>query len=102
MLSSILKDRVIIQEGVATRTALGETVVWSSVETRYARVIPLDVRAVASYQQLNTVVTHKILLRGSVTIELGKHRLLHGPKIYEPQSSAKHIDGATEVVVKET
>ena len=102
MLSNILRDRVQIQIKDTIQGPLGETVVWTPVEKRYARVIPLDVKTVASYQQLNTVVTHKILLRGSVTIELGNYRLLHGSKTYEPASSAKHFEGVTEIIVKET
>lgn len=101
MLANTLKSKVQIQEKTITQGALGQTVVWKPVSNYFARVLPLDVRAIASYQQLNTVVTQKVLLRGIVTIELGKYRLLHGSKIYEPASSAKHLDKSTEIVVKE-
>lgn len=100
-LANILKDRVQIQLRTAEQTATGETIVWSPVETRHARVIPLDVRTIASYQQLNTVVSHKVLLRGTIEVNLGGHHIIHGSKTYEPQSSAKHYDGITEIVVRE-
>ena len=101
MLSNILRDRVTIQLRTATQTALGETVVWSPVETRYGRKIPLDVKTIAQYQQLNTVVTDKFVFRGSVTIELGKHRLIQGGKTYEPMETAQEIDKNTVIIVKE-
>lgn len=100
-LSNILKDRVEIQEGVATRTALGETVVWSSVETRYARVIPLDARARAVYMQMQSQVSHKVIFRGSVSLSLGTNRLLWKDKTLELVEPAQEIEGATVVVVKE-
>lgn len=100
-LTNILKDRVQIQLRTSTQGPGGEAVVWSPVETRYCRKIPLDVRTISQYQQLNTVVTDKFLFRGSVTIELGKYRLLHGGKVYEPVESAQHLADMTVVIVKE-
>jgi len=102
MLPNILKDRVQLQEKTVTQTALGQTITWKPICAYYARVIPLDVKAIAAYQQLSTVVTHKILLRGTVEINLGSHRIVHGSKTYEPQSSAKHYENVTEIVVEET
>jgi len=46
-------------------------------------------------------VTHKIILRGAVEVNLGSHRLLHRGKAYEPQQSALHVDGHTEIVARE-
>jgi len=101
MLAGLIRQRVKLQEKTVVRGALGETVVWKPIQELYARVIPLDVRAIAQYMQLNTHVTHKVLLRGTVSINLGSHRLLHRDRIYQPQHSAKHYDGVTEVVVLE-
>ncbi len=101
MLSSILKDRISIQVKTSTPGPLGEEVVWSSVETRYARVIPLDVKTIAQYQQLNTQVTHKVVFRGAVTIDLGKHRLIYKGKAFVPIETAQELEGATIVVARE-
>jgi len=101
MLSNILKSKIHLQEKTTTSGPLGSTITWKPVQTIYGRKIPLDVKTIAQYQQLNTVVTDKFIFRGTVTINLGNHRIVHGSKTYEPASSAKHFDGITEVVVKE-
>lgn len=101
MLAGVLKQRVKLQEKTITQGALGQTIVWKPIQDLYARVMPLSVQAIAQFQQLDTSVTHKILLRGTVEINLGIHRLLHKTKTYQPKQSAKHYDGVTEVVVSE-
>lgn len=100
-LANVLKDRVIIQVKTAVRTALGQTEVWKPVETRHARVIPLDTRARLSYMQLKSEVTHRIMFRGSVSISLGNNRLLHGAKTYELVEPPQVVENTTIVLVKE-
>ena len=101
MLASTLRSKVKLQEKTITQGPLGQTITWKPVHEYHARVIPLDVRAIAQYMQRNTQVTHKIILRGAVEVNLGSHRLLHKGKTYQPQQSAKHADGITEIVVLE-
>ena len=101
MLASMLRSRVQLQEKVSTQDSTGPSEVWKPVQTIYAKIIPLNVMTIASYQQLSTEVSHKVILRGIVTVSLGVHRILHGSKTYEPQSSAKHFDEVTEVIVRE-
>lgn len=101
MLASILKHRMEIQEKTTTLGPMGDTITWDTVKTIWGRRIPLSVTTVAAYQQMNTVVTDKIIFRGTEGIELGKHRILYGSKTYEPQATAKHYDGVTEVIVSE-
>ena len=102
MVTNLLKDRVLLYQRVATQSALGQTVTWKPVKRYYARVIPLDVRTIASYQQLSTVVSHRVEFRGDVTITLGGYRIAHGSKTYEPVQSARHTgDTLTDVLVKE-
>ncbi len=100
-MNQILNQRVLLQEKTRTQTALGSTETWKPVSYYYARVIPLDVKTISAYQQLNTVVSHKILLRGNVTVELSKYRFRHGSKTYEPATSAKHLEDMTEILVLE-
>lgn len=101
MKANILKDRIQIQVRTATLGALGEEVVWKPVETRYARVIPLDASARAVYQQLQSQVSHKVIFRGSVSLSLGNNRLLWGAKMLEPVEPVQEIDNTTVVMVKE-
>lgn len=100
-LTNLLRDRVQIQVRVATQTATGETVIWTPVETRYARVVPLDAQARAVYQQLQSQVTHKVVMRGSVTLNLGNNRLLWGSKTLEPVEPVQEVGNASVVMVKE-
>lgn len=101
MKANILKDRIQIQVRIATIGELGETVVWKPVETRYARVIPLDASARAVYQQLQSQVSHKVIFRGSVSLSLGNNRLLWGAKTLEPVEPVQEIDNTSVVMVKE-
>lgn len=100
-LTNILRDRVTIQLRTATQTATGETIIWTPVETRYARVIPLDAAARAVYMQMQSQVTHKMIFRGSVSLSLGNNRLLWKSKILEPVEPVQEIDNSTVVMVKE-
>lgn len=99
--ANVLKDRVTIQVKTTTQDAGGETVVWKPVETRYARVIPLDARARAVYMQMQSEVTHKIVFNKGISISLGNNRILHGSKTYELMEPPQIIDNATVVIVKE-
>ena len=99
MLASTLKQRIQIQEKAIVQGALGQTVTWKFVKEIFGRYMLLDVRTIAAYQQLNTSISGKFILRGTVEIDIGKHRMLYGSSIYEPQVSAKHHDGVTEVLV---
>ena len=89
-----------LQERTVTEGATGITETWRPVGYFYAKVIPLDVRTVADYQKLNTVVSHKILIKGEVNVKIGKHRFV-GDKIYVVSTSAKYYRGYTEVMVRE-
>jgi hypothetical protein len=99
MLANLLKQRMQIQEKVIATGAMGQTVVWKFVQNVYGRKIPLDTKTIIAYQQLNTVVSYKIVLRGAVTINIGKHRIISGADTLEPKISAKHSEGVTEVLV---
>lgn len=101
MLSNILKDKVIIQVKVSTRTALGQTEIWKPVETRHARVIPLDAKARAVYMQMKSEVSHKVIFRGSVSLSLGNNRLLWKDKTLEPVGPVQEINNSTVVMAKE-
>ena len=100
-MANMLKDRVSIQVKTTIRTALGQSEVWSPVETRYARVIPLDAKARAVYMQMQSVVSHKVIFRGSVSLSLGANRFLWKDKVLEPAEPAQDIGNATVVACRE-
>ena len=100
-LANVLKDRVSIQVKTTTPGPLGETVVWKPVETRNARVIPLDAKARAVYQQLQSEVSHRIVMRGTVSLNLGLNRLLWKDKTLEPVEPPQNLNDTTVVMVKE-
>jgi len=64
-------------------------------------VIPLDAKARAVYMQMQSEVTHRIVLRGTVSLNLGKNRFLWGSKILELVEPAQELDNTTVVMVKE-
>lgn len=100
-LANMLKDRVTIQLRTATQTSTGETIIWTPVETRHARVIPLDARARAVYMQMQSVVSHRVIFRGSVSLSLGNNRLLWKDKTLEPVEPVFEVDNSSVVMVKE-
>jgi len=101
MLANILKDRIIIQVKAIISGPLGETVVWKPLETRYARVIPLDAKARAVYQQMQSEVSHKVIFRGSVSLSLGDNRLLWKDKTLEPVEPVQEIGNTSVIMVRE-
>jgi len=98
---NVYKDFVKIQEKTTTASPLGETITWKPIGSKYALVIPLDAKARAIYQQLKSEVSHKVMFPGSVTLNLGSHRILHGSKTYEPVEPTQLIENSTVVAVKE-
>lgn len=100
-LTNALKDRVTIQVRTATLSAIGESVSWALVEIRSARVIPLDAKARAVYQQLQSYVTHRVIFRGEVSLAIGENRLLWGDKILDLVDPPQIIKNSTTVMVRE-
>ena len=101
MLGNMLQERVLLIKKTITQGALGQTITYIPVQHKYASVIPLDAQSRLQYQQLNSVVTHKIIFRGDVTIAVGNYRIKHGAKTYEPVVPPQLLDGNTVVMVKE-
>ena len=101
MLANVLKDRVIIQERIATQTALGETIVYKPTQERHARVIPLDAQARAVYMHWQPEVSHRVVMRGSVSLNKGLNRFKWGDKTLEPVGPVQELDNTTVVMAKE-
>lgn len=101
MLATELKHKVTLVEKTLTQTALGQTVTRRPISDHYAAVIPLDVETITQYMQLHTEVSHRILLRGTVEVDMGTHEVLYQGQLYEPTVSATHHGQVTEVIAKE-
>jgi len=101
MRTNLFKDRIIIQAKTSTQTAMGETVAWTQVQTRFGRVVPVDAKARLQFQQLNSEVTHKIIMEGGVSLELATSRFMHGGHTYKPIGPSMALDNNTVIMVKE-
>jgi len=99
--ANVLKDIVIIKIRTRTQTALGETINWTPIETRHARVISLDAKSIVEYMQLKSDVTHKIIFRDPVTIGVGDNLISWKDKTLEPQGPVQKIDDMNVILVKE-
>ena len=102
MLGNVLKDKCNLYLKASTLGAKGETVTWSLVDSYWCKRIPLSVTAQAAYQQLNTVVTDRFIIAGTITIGLGTHKIIHNSITYEPQSTARYYKNLTDVTVRQS
>ena len=101
MRTNLLNQRIQIQSRTVTEGAMGQTVVWAPVQTRYGRVIPLSAQARVEYQQLNTEVTHKIVFEKGITLNLADYRFKCLDKTYEPSQPPITLEENTAIVVSE-
>ena len=101
MLASMLRSKVKLQEKTIIQGPLGQVVTWRPIHEYYARVIPLDVRTIAQFMQLNTVASYEVLMRKGATITLGNHRILWGNKTLEPTATQRERDGVLVIPCKE-
>jgi len=100
-LTNTLKDKCTLQTKSVTSGALGDVETWSGTTTYWCRKVPVDVKTITAFMQLNTEVDCRFILGGELTIELGNHRIIHKGKTYELVTSAQDIEGNTSVLVKE-
>ncbi len=101
MRTNLFKDRIQIQSRTVNEAAMGQTLTWAPVQTRYGRVIPLTARARIEYQQLNTVVTHKICFEKGITLNLADYRFKCLDKTYEPTEPPITLEDNSVIVVSE-
>jgi hypothetical protein len=101
MLPNALKEKVLLRHKTRAQTSSGVTEAIIPVAYHYASVTPLSVQAIAQYQQLNSVVSHQVVMRGYITLNLGDYDFLWGSKTLTPAQPPKYIKGMTVVVVKE-
>uniref|UniRef100_A0A6M3IPF3 Putative head-tail joining protein n=1 Tax=viral metagenome TaxID=1070528 RepID=A0A6M3IPF3_9ZZZZ len=101
MLANLLKARVQLVQKSITQGVLGQTVTYVPIQYKYAQVKPLSASARVQYQQLNSVVTHEVTLRGEVTVDLGEYQIKWKDKTLEPVGPTRLVNGNTIVAVKE-
>ena len=101
MLASMLRSKVKLQEKTIIQGPLGRFVTWKPIHEYYARVIPLDVRTIAQFMQLNTVASYEVLMRKGATITLGNRRILWRGKTLEPTATQTEKDEVSIIPCKE-
>ena len=102
MISTVLKDKCSLYLKASTLSAKGEAVTWSLVGSYWCRRIPVSVATQSQYQQLNTVVTDRFIIAGTITIGLGTHKIVHNSITYEPQATARYYKNMTDVIVRQS
>lgn len=101
MRTNLLRDRIQVQIRTVSEGALGQTVVWKPVQYIYGRVVPLDAKSVAAYQQLGSSVSHKIISARGVTLNLADYRFKHLNKTYAPASPPITLADNESIAVSE-
>lgn len=101
MITNVFTDKCTLYLKVSTMSAKGEAVSWSEVASYWCKKMPVSVASRAVYQQLNTLITDRFLIDGTLTIGLGTHKIIYDSTTYEPQASAKYFNNITEVIVRE-
>ena len=96
-----MNDVVLVEERAVTMDSNGETVVWNPVQRRHAEIAPVSAQARVAYQQLNSVVTHRVVFKGLCTVRLGDHRFVWGGTTLIPSAPPQTFRGNTVVMVRE-
>ena len=94
-----MNDVVLVEERTVAMDSNGETVVWNPVQRRHAEVMPVSAQARVAYQQLNSVVTHRVVFKGLCTVRLGDHRFVWGAETLIPAAPPQTFHGNTVVMV---
>lgn len=101
MITNILNRQVGVQEATVSTGVTGQTRTWGASTTYYARKVPVDVKTVAAYQQLGTVVTHRFIFRGQLDIQIGKHRIVDSETYYTVTVTGQKLADCTIVYTAE-
>lgn len=78
-------QRIKIQKRTITRGAMGNTESWSDVDTIWGLVVPVSVSGLAAYSQAGkTEITHKLVFRSPLTLNLSEYRFVYDSQNYLP------------------
>lgn len=99
--ANVWKSKATVQVAESTIGALGPSVSWSTLGSYWCRKISLDSKTRQEFMKNETVITDKFLFQGSLPISIGANRIVYKGTTYEPQTTARHFEGLTEVHVKE-
>lgn len=81
--AGILDKRITIQETFEDDDLAGGVIDnWSEVITCWAQVKPLGAKQVYEYRSQNVKATHKIKVRGNISVT-DNNRILYGSRIFE-------------------
>lgn len=98
-----LRHRIVIQTAQTTRTAVGRITEWSTVDTVWGRVMPINERIVWDRTAPRGEATHRIIMRGSIDVSLPSSRFVWDGKVYLPfkPETGPNGDGSwTSVLVR--
>ncbi|MDD3092382.1 MAG: head-tail adaptor protein [Methanoregulaceae archaeon] len=94
-------QRIKIQKKTVTRGAMGNTESWSDVETVWGLVVPISVSGLAAYSQAGkTEITHKLVFRSPLTLNLSEYRFVYDSETYIPQDPPVFDSRYTTILVK--
>ncbi len=94
-------QRIKIQKKTVTRGAMGNTESWSDVETVWGLVVPISVSGLAAYSQAGkTEITHKLVFRSPLTLNLSDYRFVYESETYIPQDPPVFDSRYTTILVK--
>ena len=78
-------QRIKIQKRTIVRGAMGNTETWSDVQTVWGMIVPMSVSGLAAYAQIGkTDVTHKMVFRSPVALNLSEYRFVHDSQNFTP------------------
>jgi len=78
-------QRIKIQKKTITRGAMGNVESWADVETVWGLVVPISVSGLAAYSQAGkTEITHKLVFRSPLTLNLSEYRFVYDSQNYLP------------------
>ena len=93
------KHRVRIQRKTVTSSAMGPIEVWTTTETRWARVTTMGIQnqvalSLAKFDEVGySKSSHIIFFRGIVDLDYGKDRFVFNGKILEMSGKLKDPEG---------
>jgi head-tail adaptor len=93
--AAAFRDRVTIQIRTSTAGVMGRTVTsdWATSDTRWGIVVPISqTNRAALAQRGHSEVTHKLVVRGELTVALADTRFLVRGLIFRP-AEAPDVDG---------
>ena len=102
MRTNLLSKRIQLQTKTVVESALGQTETWLPVDWINGRIVPLSAETIASYQQLGSSVTHKVIVDKDETLNLADYRFVDNGTTYTPTNPPITMGDNKTIVVLES